>query len=481
MPLTVTNAHEIPTIFTDKPSESPTIPISGNGRSYKNTRTSIDKKVIIPLTSSSPQKNLIISTCPFENSQHLTPLPSSVDTHNAYHHKWLAGKQRKKSNWYCRFHAMDTHTRPVCSAFTEKGESLMLQRLVLHKFISATFLLLFITCTTLGDDSRKVVIVHSYEENHVCGTPQHEGIIQGLEEGGWKEGENLKVTTFYMDTKKTYTSAEQIAERGRLALSAVKDAKPDLVITIDDNAAKTVMLPLAGSDTPVVFSGMNGQPENYNKITHFMDSRKKPNSNVTGVYEKLHLNTSIKVVKAVMPDMKKVLAITDTSPTGNAITIQLEQELAQEKPIVPCEIVKVSSFEEFKELIQTKVNTDPEIGAIYSMVLSVKDAEGKTHTAPDVFRWQIANCKKPSMALNYFFAKLGLFGGAAVDFKAMGKQAGAMGAKVLNGKKAGNIPIEDARKYAIVFNTERAKDLGIQIPFEILGAADFVYDKIELK
>ena len=297
----------------------------------------------------------------------------------------------------------------------------MLPRLVLHKSVIATCLLLFLPFMALGNDFKKVVIVHSYEENHVCGTPQHEGIIQALEEGGWKEGENLKITTFYMDTKKTYTSAEQIAERGRLALAAVKSAKPDLVITIDDNAAKTVMLPLAGSDTPVVFSGMNGQPENYNKSTHFMDSREKPNSNITGVYEKLHLTTSIKVVKAVIPDMKKVLAITDKSPTGNAITIQLEQELAQEKPIVPCEIAKVSSFEEFKELIQTRVNTDPEIGAIYSMVLSVKDAEGKTHTAPDVFRWQIANCKKPSMALNYFFAKLGLFGGAAVDFKAHGK------------------------------------------------------------
>ena len=63
----------------------------------------------------------------------------------------------------------------------------------------------------------------------------------------------------------------------------------------------------------------------------------------------------------------------------------------------------------------------------------------------------------------------------------MGKQAGEKGAKILNGQKAGNLPIEDARKYAIVFNTERAKELGIQIPFEILGAADFVYDEIELK
>ncbi len=46
---------------------------------------------------------------------------------------------------------------------------------------------------------------------------------------------------------------------------------------------------------------------------------------------------------------------------------------------------------------------------------------------------------------------------------------------------AGDLPIEDANKYAIVFNLARAKELGINIPFEILGAADFVYEEILLK
>ncbi len=330
----------------------------------------------------------------------------------------------------------------------------------------------------LADGPARVLIIHSYEQGHVCGQPQHDGVIEALANAG---REDVEVSAFYMDTKRTYTKPDEIAERGRLALEHVKQVKPDVVVTLDDNAARTVMLPLAGSDTPVVFCGLNGQPEHYNRSKQFMKDRAQPGSNVTGVYEKLHVATSIKVLDGVLPDLKKVLAITDGSPTGNAITTQLELELSDTPPPVPCEIVKVKDFAEFQDLILNRVNTDPEIGAIYSVVLRVETPDGETYNAGDVFRWQIANCTKPSMALNYFFAKLGLFGGAAVDFKAMGRQAGDKVNSILAGVPPGDLPIEDARRYAIVFNTARAMDLGIAIPFDILAAADVVYDSIVLK
>jgi hypothetical protein len=79
------------------------------------------------------------------------------------------------------------------------------------------------------------------------------------------------------------------------------------------------------------------------------------------------------------------------------------------------------------------------------------------------------------MAINYFFARMGLFGGAVVNFGAMGRLAGQQGAKVLKGAKAGDLPIENAPDYAIVFNLKRARDLGIEIPARVLAAANAVY------
>jgi len=332
-----------------------------------------------------------------------------------------------------------------------------------------------------ASEPKRVFIVHSYENGHICGQPQHDGVIEALAKAGFELNKDYVTHVFYMDTQKTYTTQEQIAKRGSQALEQVRSVKPDVIVVFDDNAARTVMLPLAGGDTPVVFCGMNGQPEQYNKLKRFMDSREKPRGNVTGVYEKLHVTTSIKVLCGVQPELSKVLAITDCSPTGNAITIQLENELSKNPAPIPCEIARVKNFAEYQDLILNRVNRDPEIGAIYSMVVKVNGPDGTKLTAPDVIKWQIAHCNKPSMALNYFFAKLGLFGGAAVDFKAMGRQAGEKTARILKGEKTGDLPIEDARKYAIVFNTARAKDLGIEIPLEILGAADYVYGTIEAK
>jgi len=323
---------------------------------------------------------------------------------------------------------------------------------------------------------KKVFIVASYERGNVCGQPQEDGVIAALQDAGFKLGEDVIIYRFYMDTKRTYTTPEQIEERGRIALEKIRETSPDVVVTLDDNAAKTVMLSLVGSKTPVVFSGMNGQPEDYNKKRHFMESRERPGGNVTGVYEKLHLIRSLKVMKAVIPGLKKVLAISDYSPTGQALIKQFEKELEGETPPVAFEVTRARDFSHYKEIIH-KVNGDSEIGAIYPVALRL-EADGKTYTAPEIFRWTIKNCRKPGMAVNYFFAKLGLFGGAAVDFRAMGYQAGMKVVEILKGRPAGEIPIEDAKRYAIVFNIARAKELGIEIPAEILGAADIIYKEI---
>jgi ABC-type uncharacterized transport system substrate-binding protein len=149
-------------------------------------------------------------------------------------------------------------------------------------------------------------------------------------------------------------------------------------------------------------------------------------------------------------------------------------ELAKEQGTVNWELVRVKNWQEYVGLI-TKINSDDSVKAIYPVALTLKVSETETYTAPEIFKWTIENSKKPEMALNYFFSKVGLFGGAAVDFKAMGFLTGKKAGQVLNGKKAGDLPIDDAPEYAIVFNLKRAKKLGIEIPAPLLTASDYVY------
>ena len=336
-----------------------------------------------------------------------------------------------------------------------------------------TISLLFFTALSNAQEKAKakIFILHSYSKNHVCGQPQHDGVIAALKENGYVTGKDYALEVYYMNSKKKNNTPELIAEQASIALEKIKQFQPDVLVTLDDNAFRTVALPLVDSDIDIVFCGMNGQPEDYNKQVPSIESVKHPGHNITGIYEKLHIVNAVRVHSHIMTDFQKIRVFVDPSPTGKAIKKQIELEWKDNDLDVQCELKVVETWEEYQEEI-IKASADTTVGAIYPIALLLKDKNGKSYTAPEIFSWTTKNSTKPELALNYSFTDLGLFGGAAVDFFAMGKQAGKMVARILNGEQCGSIPIEDATRYALAFNIVRAKQLNIDIPQDILLAAD---------
>lgn len=346
----------------------------------------------------------------------------------------------------------------------------------------AAFLLCFTFpyCTFLqAAELPRVFIVHSYDQENLASDPQDKGIVKGLAEHGFVDGSTVTIERFFMDTKRNYSEPDQVESRGREALERVRAFKPDLVFTVDDNAARTVMLPLVDSDIPVVFTGINNRPEVYNRGRKFMHTRQHPGHNITGVFERLHFDKYLKVMVEVVPNLKKIVFIVDDSLTGNAIKKQIEEEIFIQDVDVLYSIRKVGSFKEYKQLIRW-IEAEPEIGAYHPLVFRLRKANGAIITGRDIIQWTLGHTRKPALSGNYSMCRLGTLGGVSIDFTAMGRQAGNMGAKILKGQPAGEIAIEDASKYALVFNVARARQLGMVIPPELLGAADHVFEKMEL-
>lgn len=347
-------------------------------------------------------------------------------------------------------------------------------------FAALLLLLSFLPFQVMAKSARPLVlIVHSYEKNHVCGQPQADGVIEVLKEKGLYP-EKVDVEEFFMDTKKTYTSPEAVAQRGRAAMKRIQEKRPLIVVPLDDNAFKEVGLPLAGKPgVSVVFCGVNGQPEDFDTQKEFMETREHPGHNITGVYEKLHLKRALNVVHKAVAGVNKIVGITDFSPTGNAITRQFALEAEEGLP-VQWEVRRVKNFAEYKKLIN-RLNDDTTVQAIYPVALTLPTEDNSRVTAPEIFRWTLNHSRKPEIPLNYYFCKLGLFGGASVNFESMGRQAGEQVTAILEGTPAGELSIVDARDYAIVFNLARARELGITIPEEILLASDSVFTSMDLK
>ena len=341
----------------------------------------------------------------------------------------------------------------------------------------AVGVLLILLCLSVSGlhaaEAARLFILHSYEEGHICGQPQHDGVIEALERHGFRVGSELVLGVYHMDTKRKNNTPELIARQARLAVQKIEAFAPDVLVTLDDNAFKHVGLRFVDRDPAVVFSGLNGQPEDYNLQTPFMASRQRPGRNVTGVYEKLHIADAFRVHARMFEGLNKVVIMVDESPTGKAIHRQIELELSGKD--LPCswDLKPIPSWEAFKAEIEA-CNDDVTIGAIYPACLLLKDAHGNTYTANEILAWTSKHSKKPEIALNFSFTRLGLFGGAAVDFFTMGQHAGEYASQILKGVPAGTLAIQNAERYALSFNLTRARQLGINLPEEILMAADEV-------
>ncbi len=333
-------------------------------------------------------------------------------------------------------------------------------------------ILVFSSGLALAAETYTLVVVHSYEEDHVCGSPQHEGIVSALRDAGISEyRENLKVVSCFMDTKRRNNTPELIAREAAAALRLIEESDPDIVVTIDDNAFRHVGIQLLGTGIPVLFSGVNGQIEDYISQYGIAYSRDVPGKNISGVYEKLHLEDAVRVHSVIFPDFRKIRFFVDTSPTGLAIQKQIEHEQEGFGAYCQWDMKIAHSWEEYRQLIE-ETNRDPSIDAIYPAVTLLKDSGGTTYTAEELIPWTAQHAAKPSLAINFSYVRFGIFGGAAVDFVAMGYQVGAMAVDVLRGNPVGTLPIRDADKYALAFNLKRAKALGIEVPVDIIMEAD---------
>jgi putative tryptophan/tyrosine transport system substrate-binding protein len=84
--------------------------------------------------------------------------------------------------------------------------------------------------------------------------------------------------------------------------------------------------------------------------------------------------------------------------------------------------------------------------------------------------------RKPSVGTYPDWGRAGLLMSYASDVVDGFRHAGAYAAKILNGAKPGDLPIEQASKFTLVINQKTAKALGIVAPPTLLALADEVVE-----
>ena len=267
-----------------------------------------------------------------------------------------------------------------------------------------------------------------------------EGFLKGLAEEGLVEGENLKV--IYDNAQTDTGTASTIAE-------GFVSQKVDLVCAIATPCAMSAYNACMETDIPVVYTAVSDPAQ-----AGLADNEGNSVGNITGSSDVLPVEAQLGMIRKLMPEAKKIGIIYTTSEANSISTIATYKELAGEYgfEIVDYGITAPSEVEMAAADLVGKVDcitnlTDNTVVDALQTVLA------------------IANEKKiPVFGSEIEQVKSGCVASMGIEYVELGRQTGAMAAKILKGEAtASKMPFISATKAELYVNTAAAGQIGMEL------------------
>lgn len=276
---------------------------------------------------------------------------------------------------------------------------------------------------------------------------------------------NTGYKTVQLDAKRQ-SSQSDLQDAALKARQMVDTWKPDLVYVSDDAAQKYVTRYYINSDIPFVFSGVNTNPIQYG----FLGSR-----NITGVMEQEHFVETVKLLKRIVPKVKKIAVIFDEGPTWEGVGGRMLAELPRLPDISVTNWNIVRSFDEYQQLIQ-RLQTEVDAIALLG-IFTYKDELGGHVPYTEVLRWTAENSRLPDFSFWKDRISYGTLCSVTVSGYEQGLEAGKLARQILvDHKSPSQLTMRPSVKGEPVISLARAKKLGIQIPAEILLSSEIITD-----
>jgi ABC-type uncharacterized transport system substrate-binding protein len=255
-----------------------------------------------------------------------------------------------------------------------------------------------------------------------------------------------------MDTKRR-SDPEWTAEISAEAQRAIEDWRPDLVYSNDDNAQKHVVAPFPEDRTTFVFSAVNADPEAYG-----FDDR----SDVTGVLEREHILQTLRLLREIAPDTRRIAVLLDDGPTWPGLVARMQGELEQRDDIEVVSYDTVATFAEYKRLVRGYQDSVDALGVLG--VFTLKDEHGQNVPYEEVLRWTAENSALPDFSFWGSRMDLGTLCAVTVSAEAQGEAAGRMARRILvDGVDPREIAMAPTLRGEPVVSLARARSLGVKL------------------
>lgn len=272
-----------------------------------------------------------------------------------------------------------------------------------------------------------------------------DGVKEGLAAAGFEEGKNLKWQ--YQSAQGNTGTAAQIARK------FIGD-RPDVIVAIATPSAQAVAA--ATKEIPLVYSAVTDP-----MAAQLVPSMAPSGTNVTGVSDVLELDKQIALMKQIVPTAKRVGVVYNPGEANSVVVVKALREALPKQGMSLVEAaaprtVDVGSAARSLigkvDLIYT--NTDNNVVSAYESLVKVGN-----------------DAKIPMIAADTDSVKRGAIAALGIDYRNLGRQTGAVVARILKGEKPGTIASETSSKLELFVNPGAAEKQGVKLSESVLKSA----------
>lgn len=302
-------------------------------------------------------------------------------------------------------------------------------------------------CGTQNQDGNVYKIGVTQIADHPSLDNCREGFIAGLAEAGFEDGKNIEID---------FQSAQNDMQRANQIATNFANGGKDLVCGIATPSAQGLYNFCYEKGIPVIFNAVSDPVE-----AKLAVSKTESMDGISGISDELPVEEQLKLIRKILPDAKKIGILYTTSESNSISTIKKYKELAEDYGF---------------EIVDKGIGTQAEIPQATDILLKevdcISNMTDNTVVSALTVILEKANAKNiPVFGSEEEQVKNGCIASAGLDYFELGKQAGKMAARVLNGENIKAIPYETIEESKITVNTEVAEALGIEIPEEIIAVA----------
>ncbi|WP_415720977.1 ABC transporter substrate-binding protein [Photobacterium ganghwense] len=274
------------------------------------------------------------------------------------------------------------------------------------------------------------------------------GLLDGLKQKGYVEGENLEFT--YQTAQGNPAIAVQIAKQ-------FVGENPDVLVGIATPTAQA--LAASTRSIPIVFTAVTDPVG-----AKLVSNPDKPNRNVTGLSDLSPVAQHIELMQELLPGMKSVGVIFNPGEANAVALVELLRNAAKERGLMVVEgtALKSADVQAAAQIVAAKADViyAPTDNTVASAIDGLVNAGNQNNT--------------PVIGASTTYIESGALAALGFDYYQVGIQTADYVDAILKGKKVSELPVKVARGSDLALNQKAADKLGITFPASVLERATSV-------